>query len=275
MDSYASLINSQYGQSNLIGRIYKALAGVGKDLENLSLDDLAEFDQLHGGQRAGTRALANLVGLQPGMSVLDIGSGLGGPARTLASEYGCQVVGIDLTDEYVEAATALSDKVRLSDRVSFRRASALSLPFEDDAFDVVWSQNVFMNIEDKGAAIREAARVLRPHGILAMEIILAGGKDGLEYPVLWADHPDISFLTPPDEFRGFMTQAGLIELAWEDVTQRALESVRKRQALPPEEQPMLGIDVYTENVPTKGRNTLRGLAEGQLMDIYAVYRRAP
>jgi SAM-dependent methyltransferase len=200
---------------------------------------------------------------------------LGGPARTLASEYGCQVVGIDLTEEYVEAAAALTDKVRLSDKVSFRKGSALHLPFEDDAFDVVWSQNVFMNIEDKAAAIREAARVLRPQGILAMEIMLAGGKDGLEYPVLWADHPDISFLIPPDEFRGLMTQAGLIKLEWEDVTQRALESVRKRRALPPEEQPMLGIDIYTENVPTKGRNTMRGLEEGQLMDTYVVYRKTP
>jgi len=275
MDSYASLINSQYGQLNLFDRIYKALEEVGKDLENLSLDDLAEFDQLHGGQREGTRALANLAGLRPGMKVLDIGSGIGGPARTLASEYGCQVVGIDLTDEYVEAATELTDKVRLSDRVSFRKGSALDLPFEDDAFDVVWSQNVFMNIEDKATAIREAARVLRPQGILAMEIILAGEKAGLEYPVLWADHPDISFLTPPDEFGGLLAQAGLIELEWADVTQRAVESVRKRRALPPEEQPMLGIDVYTDNFPTKGRNTLRGLEEGQLIDTYVVYRKTP
>lgn len=275
MDKYESLINSQYSQSNLIGRIYSALEGVGKDLENLTLDDLAEFDQLHGGQRTGTRALANLAGLQPGMNVLDIGSGIGGPARTLASEYGCQIVGIDLTDEYIEAAAALTNKVRLGDRVSFRKGSALNLPFEGDSFDVAWSQNVFMNIEDKGSAIKEARRVLRPQGILAMEIMLAGEKDGLEYPVLWADRPDISFLVPPDEFRRFMAQAGLIELKWEDVTQRAVESVRRRQALPPGEQPMLGIDVYTDNVPTKGRNTLRGLAEGQIMDLYVVYRKTP
>lgn len=275
MDNYASLINSQYGQLNLIDRIYKALEEIGKDPENLSLDDLAEFDQLHGGQREGTRALASLAGLRPGMKVLDIGSGIGGPARTLASEYGCQVIGIDLTEEYVEAAAALTDKVRLSDKVSFRKGSALHLPFEDEAFDVVWSQNVFMNIEDKATAIREAARVLRPQGILAMEIMLAGGMDGLEYPVLWADTPDISFLTLPDEFRGFMTQAGLSELEWENVTQRALESVRKRRALPPEEQPMLGIDIYTDNVPTKGKNTMRGLEGGQLLDIYAVYRKTP
>jgi hypothetical protein len=72
-----------------------------------------------------------------------------------------------------------------------------------------------------------------------------------------------------------MTQAGLSELEWQNVTQRALESVRKRRALPPEEQPMLGIDIYTENVPTKGRNTMRGLEEGQLMDTYVVYKKTP
>jgi hypothetical protein len=130
-----------------------------------------------------------------------------------------------------------------------------------------------MNIENKATAIREAACVLRSQGLLVMEIMLAGGKGGLEYPVLWADTPDINFLTPSEEFRGFMTQAGLGELKWEDVTQRALESVRKRRALPPEEQPVLGIDIYTDNVPTKGRNTLRGLEEGQLMDTYVVYKK--
>jgi sarcosine/dimethylglycine N-methyltransferase len=92
MDNYPNSINRQYGQLNLIDRIYKALEEVGKDPEHLNLDDLAEFDQLHGGQREGTRALADLAGLQPGMKVLDIGSGIGGPARTLASEYGCQVI---------------------------------------------------------------------------------------------------------------------------------------------------------------------------------------
>lgn len=275
MDSYSTPINSHYGQSNLSGRIVKALKGAGKDLEDLSLDDLALFDELHAGGRDSTRALANLAGLQPGMSVLDVGSGVGGPARTLASEYGCSVIGIDITDEFVQAAAMLTDRIQLNDSVTFRTGSALELPFEDEAFDVVWSQNSFMNIEDKEAAIREAVRVVRPDGILAIEAIVAGSKNGLEYPVFWANTPDISFLTTPEEFRRLMTQAKLIELEWENVTQRAIEGGRRQQAIPSEERPILGIDVIYENVPVKARNTMRGFEEGQIMDINAVYRRAP
>lgn len=275
MNSYATSINSQYGQSNLIERITKALGRAGKNLDHLSLDDLAPFDELHSGGKNATRALADLAGLQPGTSVLDIGSGVGGPARTLASEYGCQVVGIDLTDEFVEAAALLTDKVGLRDRVTFRKGSALDLPFGDGTFDVVWSQNTFMNIEGKEAAIGEAVRVLRPEGILAIETMLAGSKSGLQYPVFWANNPDISFLTMPEEFRRFMTQAGLSELKWENVTQQAIEGARRQQAIPPEERPLLGLNIIYDDVPVKATNTLRGFQEGQIIDIRAVYRKTP
>jgi ubiquinone/menaquinone biosynthesis C-methylase UbiE len=275
MNEYATSINSQYGQSNLIEKITKALERAGKNLDHLNLDDLAPFDELHAGGRDATRALAKLAGLQPGMNVLDVGSGIGGPVRTLASEFSCQVVGIDLTNEFVEAATMLTGKVSLSHRVSFRQGSALNLPFNDGTFDVVWSQNTFMNIEDKETAIREAIRVLRPEGILAIETNLAGSQDGLEYPVFWANHPGISFLITSEEFRGLMTRAGLIELKWEDVTQWAIEGARRQQAIRPEERPLLGLNVIYEDVPLKARNTLRGLEEGQITDIRAVYKRTP
>ena len=275
MHSDASLMNSQYGRSNLMERITTAVERAGKSLEHLSLDDLALFDELHAGGREATRALANLAGLQPGKHILDVGSGIGGPARTLASEYGCQVVGLDITEEFVEVATTLTGKVGLSNQVTFRQGSALNLPFDEGTFDVVWSQNTFMNIEDKETAIKEAARVLRPEGIFALETILAGGKDGLEYPVFWADQADISFLATPEELRRLMTQAGLIELEWKDFTQWALEAARRQQVIRPEDRPVLGRQVVLEDVPIKGRNTLRGLEQGQIIDIRAIFRRTP
>jgi SAM-dependent methyltransferase len=275
MESYSTSVNNQYGQTNLGRRIISALESVGKNAQDLTLDDLALFDELHAGGRDATRALADLAGLQTGMRIIDIGSGVGGPARTLASEYGCQVVGIDITDEFVEAASMLTDKVRLGNNVTFQTGSALELKFEDELFDAAWSQNMLMNIEDKETAIKEAARVVRPEGILAIETIMAGSKDGLEYPVFWANTPDISFLTTPEEFRRLMAQAGLIELEWQDVTQRAIEGARRQQETPPEERPPLGIDVIYENVPVKGRNTTKGFEDGKILDIYAVYRRAP
>lgn len=266
-------MSSQYGRSNLMERITTALERAGKSLEHLSLDDLALFDELHAGGRDATRALANLAGLQPGKHILDVGSGIGGPARTLASEYGCQVVGLDLTEEFVEVATALTGKVGLGDRVTFRQGSALNLPFNDGTFDVVWSQNTFMNIEDKETALKEVGRVLRSEGIFAIQASLAGSNEGLEYPLFWANHPDISFLTTPEELRRLMAQAGLIQLEWEDITQRAIELSRRQQAIRPEDRPPLGLSVIYDDVPIKSRNTLRGLEQGQMIDISAIFKR--
>lgn len=275
MTDYSTSINSQYGQANLSTRIGNALAGVGKNLDALTLDDLALFDELHAGGRDATRGLANLAGVQSGMEVLDIGSGVGGPARTLASEFGCRVVGLDITDDFVEAAKMLTAKVGLTDTVSFRKGNALDLPFDDEAFDAVWSQNTIMNIEDKEAVVREACRVLRPEGILAMGAIMAGPKVGLKYPLFWANDPEINFLATPEEFRQLMAQAGLLELEWKDVTQRVVEGGRRQQATPPEERPVLGFDVIYDDVPVKMENTIRGFEEGHIVHIYAVYRRAP
>ena len=275
MNDYSSSIRDHYSQSDLSERIINALESVGINSNNISLDDMALFDELHAGGRESTRALAKLARLQPGMKVLDIGSGVGGPARTLASENGCQVVGIDITDEFVKAATMLTNKAQLSDKVSFQTGNALDLPFDDESFDVVWSQNTMMNIEDKDAFINEAVRVVRTEGILVIETIMAGGKEGLEFPVFWANNPEHSFLTTPEKFRHIMSRTGLIELKWENITQRVIEGGRRQQAIPPAERPVLGIDVIYENVPIKGRNTMRGFEAGQIIDVYTVYKKAP
>ena len=102
-----------------------------------------------------SQELARLTGLHEGMHVLDVGSGLGGPARTLAAEFGCRVTGRDLTEEFCRAAVMLTVRVGLQDRITFQHGSALDLPFEEATFDVVWTQGVFMNIADKPRELGE------------------------------------------------------------------------------------------------------------------------
>ncbi len=131
MTDYSASINKQYGQEELNDIILDAFVNEGIDVDALTLDDLSRFDQLHSGGRDATRVLANLAGLKPGMKVLDIGSGMGGPARTLAADFGCKVTGLDITDAFVMAAQMLTERVGLSDRVSFRVGNALDLDYED------------------------------------------------------------------------------------------------------------------------------------------------
>lgn len=273
MDSYSAAINNQYGQADLGAQILNALQSAGKDTDALTLDDLARFDQLHAGGRHATRALATMANLQPGMRVLDIGSGIGGPARTLAAEFGCQVIGLDITAAFCEAAEMLTTKVGLDDRVTFQQGNALDLPFENERFDVVWTQNTIMNIADKRKVFAEAYRVLKPGGLLPLEAILLGPVPGIHYPVFWANDASVSFVISPDEFRQLMTDTGFKERLWEDVTPQVIDGARRQQTTAAPEAPAIGLHLVYDNVPEKGANTMRSFREGRIVDIQAVFSR--
>ena len=164
---------SHWEREQLAESILAALAAAGKNLDALTIDDLAITDQFHGGGKPATVRLARLFGAAPGQRVLDVGGGLGGPARTLAVEFGCRVTVVDLTESFVRAARVLTARLGLDDRVSHHVGDALDLRFDDGAFDVVWTQNSGMNIADKARLYAGFHRVLRPGGLLA-----AAGADG-------------------------------------------------------------------------------------------------
>ena len=182
-------------------------------------------DHFHGGGRPATLRLAARAGLDvPGPAdrrVLDVGGGLGGPARTLASLSGCHVTVIDLTPSYVEAAQVLTDRVGMSDRVTHQVGDALALPFDDESFDVVWTQNSGMNIADKEALYRGFHRVLRPGGTLVFQEPMAGEVSPPHFPLMWADDESMSFLAEPAALRALIASIGFDEVAWEDVTETA------------------------------------------------------
>ena len=143
------------------------------------------------------------------MRVLDVGGGFGGPARTLAVEFGCLVTTVDLTDSYVRAAQALTARMRPR-RSGEPPASATRsrCPSPTAAFDVVWTQNSGMNIADKERLYAGFHRVLRPGGLLALQEPMAGPVEPLLYPVMWARDASTSFLRTPAEMRAVIEAAG-------------------------------------------------------------------
>src|SRR5262249_41031485 len=152
-------VAAHYGREGLLESILKALGSAGKDPERLAVDDLVLFDQFHLRGRDATLELFKLAGIGRGDRVLDVGGGIGGPARTLASA-GCSVTVLDLTEEFCRTGAVLTERVGLASRVAFRHGSALAIPFNDAAFDAVWTQHSSMNIEDKEKLYGEIARVL-------------------------------------------------------------------------------------------------------------------
>jgi ubiquinone/menaquinone biosynthesis C-methylase UbiE len=201
-------VNEHYGRGALAAMIFNALRAAGKDPNALAIEDLAPVDQLHLRGREATLELARLAGITPSMQVLDVGGGLGGPARTLASEFGCALEVLDLTEEFCRAGEVLTARTGLADLVSFRHGSALEMPYPNATFDVAWTQHSSMNIADKERLYVEIRRVLRPGGRLAMHEILAGEVPPIHLPVPWARDPSLSHLRPPEEVRAILKDIG-------------------------------------------------------------------
>jgi ubiquinone/menaquinone biosynthesis C-methylase UbiE len=266
-------VEDHYTRQDLGEIILAALREAGKDLDRLTPDDLAPVDEFHGGQRPATIRLAEMVGLTGAERVLDVGSGIGGPSRFLASRYGCRVTGIDLTAEFCRVAEMLTRRTGLTDKVSYRQGNALDLPVEDMSFDVVWSQNAAMNIADRDRLYGEMYRVLKPGGRLALQEVAAGEGGAPYYPVPWARQAAISFLLTPEATRAALERAGLRVASWQDTTRQSLESslARARTAAGP---PVLGIHLLIgRDWEAIAQNSARNLQEDRVRMFNAVLER--
>jgi ubiquinone/menaquinone biosynthesis C-methylase UbiE len=273
---YAQSVSANYTPGDLAEKIMAGLRAAGKDPDALTLEDLAPIDQFHLGGMRATRELMQRAGIVKGMRVLDVGGGLGGPARTLAVETVCTVTVLDLTAEYCAVGEMLTARTGLSDRVAFRHGNALDMPFSEDAFDAVWTQHSTMNIEEKERLFTEIHRVLRPGGRLALHEVMAGPVQPIHYPVPWARDATINFLRPPESVRILLAATGFTEIAWIDVTAPALAAFQAavaRATSAPEDAPPFGLNLLLDNFAARGSNQVRNLAEHRTSIIQGVFER--
>ena len=212
-------VRTHYGATGLVERLRAALPAAGPEGKPLTPADLA-FDHFHTRGLAATAELATLAGVTAQSAVLDVGSGIGGPARFLAANFGCRVTGVDLSEPFVDAARYLTTRTGQADRVNFEVGSALDLPFGDSTFDAVFLQHVAMNIADRAALYREIRRVLRVGGKLATYDIVTTGGDPL-YPVPWARTSATSFVLSAAATQEAIEHAGFRAVDVRDDTEKA------------------------------------------------------
>jgi SAM-dependent methyltransferase len=233
-------VRDHYRATGLTGRLKTVLAALGPEDQLLTPQQLGALDQFHTRGLAATADLAQLADITAGMSVLDVGSGIGGPARFLAATRSCLVTGVDLSEPFVDAARYLSERTRQSGQVSFQAASALELPFDDGRFDIVLLQHVAMNISDRARLYREIRRVLKQGGRFAtFDVVLGAGEP--RYPLPWARTPATSFLLTAEATRAAIEAAGFSMLAWQDDTEVAKAWFAQLRASGPPPSPNLGV----------------------------------
>ncbi|MEI9419414.1 class I SAM-dependent methyltransferase [Mesorhizobium sp. Cs1321R2N1] len=271
-------IARHYESSGLEQRILAALADTGVEIALLSADDLAAVDEFHIGGVAATRELIDQMGLKPGVRLLDIGSGIGGPARFAANNAGADVTGIDLTQSYVDIAASLSKQVGMDGKTRFVQGSALDMPFDKASFDAAMILHVGMNLPDKRKLMSEAARVLKSGGVFAVYDVMRLKDGALTYPLPWASDETMSFVATPDNYRSAATAAGFSVTAERPRGAFAIEffaKMRARMAAAQAEgkKPPPGVGlVMGEDARTKIANLTAALEGGILAPVEMLLR---
>jgi sarcosine/dimethylglycine N-methyltransferase len=262
-------LETHYSAHDIEARILAALRAAGLNPEQrLSPEQMGSFDHFHTGGLAASRDLLELAQIRAEDRVLDVGAGLGGSARLLASTLGCSVDCIEMSSDFCTGAVLLNRLTGLQDRITVHRGSALELPFADATFNVVWMQNVGMNIADKARLYGEIGRVLKPGGRYAFQEMAAGNTATSYFPLPWASDPADSFLASPDVMRSVLDESSLMAECFEDISDAHLNTTTVNSAPSP-----LTLGVYVDNLAQKAANARRSLEEGQIRYVRGVFRR--
>jgi SAM-dependent methyltransferase len=270
-------VKDHYNSDNLTENIKTALAKAGKNLSSLELKDLSPIDQLHTGGARASMELLKKIQLPSDALVLDAGCGIGGSSRLLARQFKARVIGIDLADKFIKAATFLTQCTKLEKTTTFQQGSILDMPFEDNTFDGILCQHVLMNIENKSVAVKEFFRVLKPEGKLILHEITKGKNNALLLPVPWAGNPDISFLEPWETLSAILEKNGFEQKFYSDEThaackwwQKVKAGSRKKKSVPNPLGPDL---IFGSNAKFFGENMHANFKNNAICLVEAVLKK--
>jgi SAM-dependent methyltransferase len=246
-----------------------------KSLDRLTIEDLAPVDHFHARGFPATVELADLLPVRPGQHILDIGCGLGGPARYMAKRFQCTVSGIDITEPFVEAANKLTALLRMQGQVKIVHGDGHRLPYPDSYFDGAYTQHVTMNVADRAKFFAQAFRVLKPGAFFALTEHGLGPEGNPHYPLPWSEDGAGAYLISPSHTRVVLEQTGFEDVAISNSGAKYVagykSAIEKAETgtLPP-----LGTHLLLgDNALQKTRNAARNIEEGRTQPIQVVCRK--
>jgi ubiquinone/menaquinone biosynthesis C-methylase UbiE len=273
--SYEESVSDHYIHGGLLESIRTALGALGKTVETVTIEDLGPVDEFHIGGRPATRKLIEQLGIVAKDHVLDVGCGLGGAARFVASSFGTRVSGIDLVQEYVETGNALCEWVQLADRISLREGSATGMPYDDETFDGGYMLHVGMNIEDKERLFKEIARVLKSGASFGVYDVMRQAEGELAFPVPWAGSADTNQLGTISQYKEALRDAGFEVTAEENRRDFALEFFQnvRAKAKTGEGPAPLGLHTLMQaSTGTKINNMIDNIEKGLVAPVEIIAR---
>lgn len=272
-----NLVANHYTRGDLLSAIRAGVEKLGKTPETVTIEDLAPVDEFHIGGRMATRSFLDQIGIRPEDHVLDVGCGIGGASRFAARTYGCQVTGIDLTEEYVETGNTLCSWLGLENRVKLSQGNALAMSLPDATVDKAFMLHVGMNIPDKASLAMEVWRVLRPGGVFGIYDIMEVGGDQLKYPVPWATVAKASSLASPANYKHSLMAAGFQIVSERDRREFALDFFERLKAnsAVADGPPPLGLHILMgKEAPTKVKNMIENVSRNRVAPIELIARKA-
>jgi sarcosine/dimethylglycine N-methyltransferase len=270
MGDEAALRYYEHDGADPLPVVLASLRESGRDADRIEIDDLAGIDEFHALGRPATIALAELAGVGAGMEVVDVGAGLGGPARFLAARFGARVTAVEPVARFRNACAELNRRAVLAESITTLEGSATDLPLADASMDVAWMQAVAISVADKRAMAGELRRVLRPGGRLAFFDSYAREGD-LHFPLPWADGPEASFVVSADELRAVFEAAGFEPVVWNE-QEGALAEIAQRTFTPTVDPARVGLGRLMPEFEQRMGNVGRNIVEGRLGLIQAVLR---
>jgi SAM-dependent methyltransferase len=268
-------IADHWGKGDVYESIVSALTELSKPLEGLTVEDLAPVDHFHARGFPATIDLADDLPIPAGQHIVDIGCGLGGPARYMAHRFDCRVSGVDMTPSFVDAAQRLTALLKMERQVEIIQGDGHELPYADEMFDGAYTQHVTMNVADRPTFFAEAYRVLRPGAFFALTEHGLGPKGNLHYPLPWSMNGSGEYLATPDETRSILERIGFEDVVIEDSGDKYVEAYRAMlERAEAGDLPPLGIHILMgDSALQKTRNSARNIEEERTHPIKLVCRK--
>ncbi len=268
-------IENFWTRGDIFTRVHQAMTEAGLINKELNIEDLFPIDQYHARGIAATIDLGKRMPISKNQKILDIGCGLGGPARYYAKEFKCFITGIDITPSFIEIGNEFNKLTSMSNNVHLLVGNGEILDFKNETFDGAYSQHVTMNISDRKKFFSEAFRVLKKGSFFAFTEHGLGPEGDPIFPLPWANSSEMSFLLPPETTISILKDVGFSDIKIIETADKYISSYEKLIGLKPKnKKPILGIHVIGGNsMNERSTNSMQSIKDNRTLPFEIVCKK--